>query len=203
MSRNKFEVGQVLYNHGDMANASGWYEIVEIIDDPRFSIGYKLQEIGDLMRNITITENAINTTDRNNGSTRIVTKKARIEYVQKTYGINTYNGRDDEVCKALENNLENEINELRSKMNRKMEILDRYDPNTGIYEDLCNMYLSEIEEMLKDEELKIMSKLQNNKSIEEQINKTIEEIVKYILLTDNNIDYQVARGMAKKMLRAI
>jgi len=202
MSRNKFEVGQLVYNHGDMANASGWYEIVEIIDDPRFSVGYKLKEIGDLMRNITITENAINTVDRNNGSTRIVTKQARIEYLQKTYGIDTMNGRDNEVCKALENNLENDIKELRSRMEKKKEILDRYD-NTEMFEKLSEMYLSEIEDVLQEEELKIMSQLHNNKNIEKQIQKTLEELVKYILLTDNDIDYQVAREMAKKMLRAV
>jgi hypothetical protein len=79
----KYKIGQILYNCGDMANASGWYKIVNVIID-KFGIFYDVEEIAGDRKN-HYHEVFISEVDRMNGSTRIVTKEARIESTSKTY----------------------------------------------------------------------------------------------------------------------
>ncbi|MBN2545737.1 MAG: hypothetical protein JXB50_08070 [Spirochaetes bacterium] len=201
--RNKFEVGQLLYNHGDGLNASGWFEIVKIIDDPNYSIAYKTKEIGDLMRERQIFEAGISVVDKNNGSTRIVTKEARIEYLHKTYGIDMMNGKNEEICKNLTNELEKTIEELKRRQHEKTEILKTLDPESVDYKRFKDMYLSEIKEELQDKELKVNAEIHNNKNLEEQKEKAIVELQKYLLLTDNNLDYEKCRLLAEKMIRRL
>jgi hypothetical protein len=71
----KYQIGQILYNCGDMANNAGWYKITNINID-KFGIFYDVKEIGGNRKN-TYHEVFISEVDKNNGSTRIVTKEAR------------------------------------------------------------------------------------------------------------------------------
>ena len=71
----KFDLNQVLYNHGDMANLPGWYKITEIKIDS-WGINYKIEEING-ERQSWIPEVYIHDIDKGNGSTRIVTKEAK------------------------------------------------------------------------------------------------------------------------------
>ncbi|MDD5651176.1 MAG: hypothetical protein PHF86_12305 [Candidatus Nanoarchaeia archaeon] len=201
--RNKFEVGQILYNHGDGLNASGWYEIVNILDEDGFAVHYDIREIGDKMRTSRIIENIISTIDKNNGLTRIVTKEARIEYLHKTFGIDVMTGKNDEVCKNLTNELENTIEELKRRQAEKTEILKTLVPESADYKRFKDMYLSEIKEELQEKELKINAENHRNKNLEEQKEKAIIELQKYLLLTDNNLDYEKCRLLAEKTLRRL
>ena len=79
----KYQIGQILYNCGDMANNAGWYKITNINID-KFGIFYDVKEIGGNRKN-TYHEAYISEVDRLNGSTRIVTKEARIKATNETY----------------------------------------------------------------------------------------------------------------------
>ena len=80
---SKYKIGQYLYNCGDMANDSGWYRVVNVTID-KFGIFYNVEEVGGNRKN-TYPEYCISEVDRLNGSTRIVTKEARIKATNKTY----------------------------------------------------------------------------------------------------------------------
>jgi hypothetical protein len=80
---SKYKIGQILYNCGDMANNSGWYKITNITID-KFGVFYDVKEIGGDRKN-TYNEAYISEVDRMNGSTRIVTKEARIKATNETY----------------------------------------------------------------------------------------------------------------------
>lgn len=72
----KYQIGQKIYNRGDMANRPGWFEITDYKED-RFGKRYDLKEIGGEQRTINaIPECAISEIDKGNGSTRFVTEKA-------------------------------------------------------------------------------------------------------------------------------
>jgi hypothetical protein len=83
MITSKYQIGQILYNCGDAANDSGWYKIANITID-KFGIFYDVEEIGGNRKN-NYPEYCISEIDRMNGSTRIVTKEARIKATNKTY----------------------------------------------------------------------------------------------------------------------
>ncbi len=140
---NKFEVGQVLYNHGDMANNAGWYEIVTVIND-NYGINYDIKEIGEKMRTLRINEQSINIKDWDNGLTRIVTKEARMEKINSMHGSNL---------------VEKTLAAIRKRQLEKKEILSNYSPDSNDYKEFKNMYLSDIKEILEN---------RNDKKIEEQ-----------------------------------
>lgn len=73
--KTKFDLNQILYNHGDMANSSGWYKITEIKID-NWGTNYRIEEINGERKN-WIPEVYIHNIDKDNGSTRIVTKEAK------------------------------------------------------------------------------------------------------------------------------
>ena len=70
----KYAIGQIIFNHGDMANDCGWYTIKDI--DCNFGTSYKVEEIGG-DRATSIPEVIISNVDSGDGRTRIVTKEAR------------------------------------------------------------------------------------------------------------------------------
>lgn len=96
----KYKIGQILYNHGDMANVSGWYKITDVTID-KFGIFYKVEEIGGDRKN-TYHEVFINDKDNNNGSTRIVTFEARSKIVgldnaKRQIELLTRNSQEEEI----------------------------------------------------------------------------------------------------------
>ena len=82
---SKYQIGQKIYNRGDMANRPGWFEIVNYKEDG-FGKRYDLKEIGGEQRLINaIPECMISEIDKGNGSTRFVTEKAYDDYRNKQF----------------------------------------------------------------------------------------------------------------------
>jgi len=187
---NKFEVDQVLYNHGDMANDCGWYKIVKVIDESGFSVWYDIAEIGGLGRTNHIMEAIISKVDNNNGSTRIVTKEAKIKKMHEIYG-------NDIVL-----NFENELRTLESEDIERKEILNKLDKDSNDYKEFSKMYLHEIKEILVNRELKINSENKHNKNLEDHRTKIIEEIIKFRMLSLNET-YEDSKKFAAAMMKKI
>jgi len=79
----KYQIGEKIYNRGDMANHPGWFEIVDYKDDD-FGKRYDLKEIEGQQRSINaIPECMISEIDKGNGSTRFVTEKAYNDFRNK------------------------------------------------------------------------------------------------------------------------
>lgn len=68
---SKYQVGQLIYNRGDMANQPGWFKITEVHDKL-----YDMAEVGGDRTCKRIYESMINEVDKQNGSTRFVTEQA-------------------------------------------------------------------------------------------------------------------------------
>lgn len=80
---SKYEVGQKLYNRGDMANSPGWYVITKKVEPGKYNpMMYHIEEINGNRTNC-IYEIGISDVDKGNGSTRIVTEKAYNELREK------------------------------------------------------------------------------------------------------------------------
>lgn len=136
--RNKFEVGQIIHNKGDMANNSGWFRIIEIIDYPNQAIWYNIKEIGGTGRVNRIHQAVINTYDQGNGLTKIVTKEAYIQRFVDLYGENYIK------------DIERELKDLEAEEKERNDFLN----NCGSYEvtEYRKMYLHEIRADLKEKE---------------------------------------------------
>ena len=180
----KFKVGQILYNHGDMANVSGWYEIVDVTID-KFGIFYKVEEIGGERKN-TYHEVFISDHDNNNGSTRVVTFEARSKIVgldnaKRQVELLTRNSQEEEI--------KNITNELKSSSEYGIKI----EKNLRIY----------FNRLAKDQRTKVINKFQRDKkSIDinlfycstflnsypynlEELQELRSKIVKYLDFLDN------------------
>ena len=150
----KYKIDQILYNHGDMANNSGWYKITNVTID-KFGIFYDVKEIGGNRKN-TYHEVFINDHDNNNGSTRVVTMEARIKSTNESYvynQVNTLLAKDhDERLEAIED-----------QENEKKEIVDNLIETcwSGIkIEKEIKIYFNRL---AKDQRRKIINKFQIDK----------------------------------------
>ncbi|MDR7856117.1 hypothetical protein [Tissierella sp.] len=76
----KYEIGQKIYNRGDMANRSGWFEIVRY--DSNWGT-YDLEEIGGDRKIGGLFECSISEVDKGHSGTRFVTEKAYKELREK------------------------------------------------------------------------------------------------------------------------
>ena len=75
--KTKYQLGELIYYRGDMANHECWYKITGVSLPNKYSpMQYKLKEVGGEGRTTTIWESAISEVDNMNGSTRFVTEKA-------------------------------------------------------------------------------------------------------------------------------
>lgn len=72
----KYQIGQVIYNRGDMANHEGWFAITAVHND-QWGKSYDMEEIKGDRKSTRISEHMIHDVDTNNGHTRFVTKEAR------------------------------------------------------------------------------------------------------------------------------
>lgn len=78
----KYQIGQKIYNRGDMANRPGWFEITEIINNP-YCTGYNLKEVNGERETKAIFESQISEVDKGHSGTRFVTEKAYKEFKKK------------------------------------------------------------------------------------------------------------------------
>ena len=146
----KYQIGQILYNCGDMANDSGWYRVINVTID-KFGIFYNVKEIGGDRKN-TYPEYCISEIDRMNGSTRIVTKEARIKATNETY-----------VKNALTSLILKDANEKDHEEEEKKEIINNLVEtcNAGIKtEKEIKIYFNRL---AKDQRVKVINKFQREK----------------------------------------
>ncbi|WP_428025076.1 hypothetical protein [Arcobacter sp.] len=119
----KYQIGQYLYNCGDMANDSGWYKITNVTID-KFGIFYEVEEIGGNRKN-NYPEYCISNIDRMNGSTRIVTMEAKIKATNESYVYNQINvllGKDhDERMKVIDKGYDERMKLIEEEENNNNE----------------------------------------------------------------------------------
>jgi hypothetical protein len=166
----KYQIGQILYNCGDMANNAGWYKITNINID-KFGIFYDVNEIGGDRKN-TYHEAYISEVDRMNGSTRIVTKEARIKATNETY---VKNALTSLILKdANEKDHEEKIKETEEVNKKWYQITDHEEEEKKeIINNLvetCNAGIKTEKEikiyfnrLAKDQRTKVINKFQREK----------------------------------------
>jgi len=166
----KYQIGQILYNCGDMANNAGWYKITNINID-KFGVFYDVKEIGGNRKN-TYHEAYISEVDRLNGSTRIVTKEARIKATNETY---VKNALTSLILKdANEKDHEEKIKETEEVNKEWYKITDHEEEEKKeIINDLvetCNAGIKTEKEikiyfnrLAKDQRTKVLNKFQREK----------------------------------------
>ena len=166
----KYQIGQILYNCGDMANNAGWYKITNINID-KFGVFYDVKEIGGNREN-TYPEYCISEIDRMNGSTRIVTKEARIKATNETY---VKNALTSLILKdANEKDHEEKIKETEEVNKEWYKITDHEEEEKKeIINDLvetCNAGIKTEKEikiyfnrLAKDQRTKVINKFQREK----------------------------------------
>lgn len=79
-SSGKYQIGEKIYNRGDVCNLPGWFEIVNYKNG-----NYDLEEINGDRKINSLFECAISEVDKGNGSTRFVTEKAYNDFRNKQY----------------------------------------------------------------------------------------------------------------------
>jgi len=114
----KYQIGQYLYNCGDMANNSGWYKITNVTID-KFGTFYDVEEIGGNRKN-TYNEAYISDVDRMNGSTRIVTMEAKIKATNESY---VYN----QVKHLLDKDHDERIDIVSKDYEERMKLIENED----------------------------------------------------------------------------
>jgi hypothetical protein len=167
---SKYQIGQILYNCGDMANDSGWYKITNVTID-KFGIFYNVEEIGGNRKN-NYPEYCISDVDRMNGSTRIVTKEARIKATNETY---VKNALTSLILKdANEKDHEEKIKETEEVNKKWYQITDHEEEEKKeIINNLvetCNAGIKTEKEikiyfnrLAKDQRTKVLNKFQREK----------------------------------------
>jgi hypothetical protein len=114
----KYQIGQYLYNCGDMANNSEWYKITNITID-KFGTFYDVEEIGGNRKN-NYPEYCISEVDRMNGSTRIVTMEAKIKATNESYVYNQINA-------LLEKDHDERIEIVSKDYDERMKLIENED----------------------------------------------------------------------------
>lgn len=102
----KYQVGQLIYYRGDMANIAGWFRITKANPPSQYmGLSYDMKELDGDRTMVQIKESMISEVDKRNGLTRFVTEKA-------------YNKAREEYNKAREEE-ENRINETKRQEKSK------------------------------------------------------------------------------------